>query len=122
MTLHSVHERNTEQHTGDFDCVAEQAALERMCRDDTIQVAHIMGPAIAVASTKGIVNMVPAHQLLGDGEPLSDFHIVYFWHGRVYNDAYKRQGRPFSYGPYDNKFYNRDRVAEILSRQKEALK
>lgn len=122
MTLHSVHERNTERHTGDFDCVAEQAALERMCKDETIQVAHVFGDVVAVASTKGIVNMVPVAQLLGDGEPVPDSHIVYFWHGRLYNAAYKRQGTPFSYGPYENKFYNRDRVAEILSRQKEALK
>ena len=122
MSLHKVHEGNKERHTGEFDIVAEQAALERMCRDDTIQVAQFIGDVAAVASHKGVVCMVPARQLLGGQEPIADSHMIYFWHGKLYNAAFKRKGTPFSYGPYANQFYHRDRVAEILSRQKEALK
>ena len=122
MTLHRVHEANTEKHEGEFDICAEQAALERMCRDETIQVAEIMGEVAAVASTKGIVCMVPSHQLLGKQEPTPGMYIVYFWRGRLYNAAFRRNGIPFSFGPYDTQFYNRERVAEILSRQKEVLR
>lgn len=119
--LHTVHERNTEKLDGEFDIVAEQAALEKLCRDETIQVAHILGDVIAVASHKGVVCMVPTRQLVV-GDPVADSHIIYFWHGRLYNAAFKRNGTPFSFGPYENQFYNRERVAEILSRQKEALR
>lgn len=122
MHLHKVHHRNTERHTGEFDIVAEQGALERLCKNTTVQVAHVLGDCIAVASHGGVVTMVPARQLLGTQEPIADTHMVYFWHGKLYNPTYKRVGRPFSYGPYANQFYHRDRVAEILSRQKEALK
>jgi hypothetical protein len=122
MTLASVHDANKERLDGDFDCVAEQVALAKMCRDETIQVVHIMGEVAACASREGIVNFVPASTFIGGADPLPDSHMVYFWHGRLYNAAYKRQGTPFSYGPYENQFYNRERVAEILARQKEALK
>lgn len=119
--IESVHEANKEKHVGDFDICAEQAALSRMCKDETIQVAEILGDAAMVASRAGIVQVCPASQLV-EGEPISGTYIVYFWHGSVYNVKFKRQGAPMSFGPYEIQFYNRDRVAEILAKHKESLK
>lgn len=119
--MQSVHERNKEKYSGEFDICAEQAALSRICRDETVQVAHIMGEMAAVASRGGIVNVVSSKLLCKD-EPIPDTYIVYIWHGRLYNAAFKRQGTPFSFGPYETLFYNRDRVAEILAKFKESLK
>lgn len=117
----SVHQANKEKFTGEFDICAEQEALSRICRDETIQVAEVMGDMAAIASRSGIVNMVASSSLIA-GEPIAGTYIVYFWHGRMYNVRFRRQGTPYSFGPYETQFYNRDRVAEILAKHKESLK
>ena len=119
--IDSVHLGNKEKLTDAFDICAEQAALSKLCKDETIQVAEILGDAAMVASRQGVVQVCQAHQLVA-GEPISGTCIVYYWHGSLYNVKFKRQGTPMSFGPYETQFYNRDRVAEILAKHKESLR
>jgi hypothetical protein len=117
----SVHAPNKEQWTDDFDPVAEQARLQRLTGDDTVQVLRFIEGVACVVSKGGRIQLVDIRDQGEDAVvALADQYIVRYWRGIVWNAAYKRKGMPFDFGPYQTKFYHPDRVAEILRKHKEA--
>jgi len=121
MRMADVHERNTEEWTGEFDPVFEQARLQRLTGDDSVQVIRFIEGVATVCSSGGRVQLVDVRD---HGEEKcvmwSNCYIVRYWRGKVWNAEYKRKGMPFDFGPYEIKFYHPDRVAEVLRRHKEA--
>lgn len=111
-----IHQANKEVFTGEFDCERERARLQRLAKDDTVEVIEFIDDVAMIASKSGVsLIQLPANQKQPPGT-----YLVRYWKGKVYNPRFKRQGLPYDFGPYLIKFYHPDRVAEILRKHREA--
>jgi hypothetical protein len=121
MRMIDVHAPNKEKFTQEFDPVAEQARLQRLTGDETVQVIMFVDGVACVVSKGGRVQLVDERRQPEEAQvALADQYIVRYWKGKVWNAKYNRKGAPFDFGPYQIKFYHPDRVAEVLRKHKES--
>lgn len=111
-----VHERNVEEFTGAFDPAAEQARLERLTRVGNVKVGVIVGQDLIYAMQGGKVGII--HEYKPDLE-FNGCFLVQYRKGKVINPD-GQVGEPRDFGPFLIRFYQPDRVAEILRLDMEA--
>lgn len=116
MQIRKVHERNTEINTDEFDAVREQAVLERLTGVSSVKVGVIVGGALVYAMHGGHIGV--CHNFSQD--PGADgCYVVQYLKGRVLS-LDNNAGIPRQWGPFQPRFYHRDRVAEILRLDRES--
>lgn len=111
-----VHERNVELFTEEFDAVREQARLERLTRVESVKVGIILGRDLIYAMHGGKVGVV--HGYTPD-EQFNGCYLVQYRKGKLLHPD-GQVGAPRDFGPFLIRFYQPDRVAEILRLDMEA--
>ena len=117
MNFRKVHQRNIEEFTGEFDAVKEQARLERLTGVSNVKVGLIVGKDLIYAMHGGKVSIV--HEYKSDLE-FNGCFLVQYRKGKLITQG-REAGEPRDFGPYLVRFYNPDRVAEILRLDLEAV-
>lgn len=116
MNFRKVHQRNIEQFTEEFDAVKEQARLERLTGVSNVKVGLIVGKDLIYAMHGGKVGIV--HEYKPDLEFNGCFLVQYRKGKLATTDG--EVGQPRDFGPFLIRFYQPDRVAEILRLDLEA--
>ena len=116
MGFRKVHQRNVEEFTGEFDAVKEQQRLERLTGIDNIKVGLIVGQDLIYAMHGGKVSIV--HGYKPDAE-FNGCYLVQYRKGKMVNPD-GQAGSPRDFGPFLIRFYQPDRIAEIMRLDMEA--
>ncbi len=115
--IRKVHERNVEEFTGEFDAVKEQARIARLSGVSNVKVGVIVGQDLIYAMHGGKVGIVHGYK------PTFEFNgcfLVQYRKGKLVQQG-GEVGQPRDFGPFLIRFYQPDRVAEILRLDMEAV-
>lgn len=111
-----VHSANKEEFTGEFDAVKEQFRLERLTGVSNVKVGVIVGQDLIYAMHGGKVGVI--HEFKPDLQ-FNGCFLVQYRKGKLAT-AGGEIGQPRDFGPFLIRFYQPDRVAEILRLDLEA--
>lgn len=122
MPMHSVHAPNTEINTDNFDYVGEWQHLRRLTGVNALAVGLVVGADLHFVNHVGPGIAKGFVEPNGDDEAAPRFTgmvVVQYRKGKLLGlNGQRGEAREYRCNP---KFYHRDRVAELLRRDVEAV-